>query len=463
MKTKFYLFILALSGTWCLIIPKIAVAQSYWQKNYPVEITQGIGHDVQETPDGGFIFAGEIDYDLGAIIHKARLVKVDADGNMQWEKTYQTPDQGSYSGALSVRVTPDGGYAFAGFSYGQVFFVRTDANGDTLFTRTFATDLLERCYVVRLFPNGDYLLGCGTQGFEGELPFLMRLNPNGDLLWRKDILTLSFATTAIKDIEIINDDEFVYLFNENFPRLTGADGSGETLWTTNYAISKYDQINGFVISGDGEFTLAGFATGIIGFNPAISKANNSGNVYWTNFLNPLTYQATSVERIPDGFIAGISASWSSGDTTKVYFSKINAAGGEVWNTAYPGDANSFVAYPTTDGGFIGAGTLNGTMMLVKTDGSGEITTGNHDPDAFPTLDIFPNPASDFVELKFGSGLSEVTRLEWLSLDGQLLGRTSLEQGSTNYQLSTAAFPSGVYLLRLVQGEAVAVKRVVVQR
>ena len=124
MKTKFYLFILALSGTWCLIIPKIAVAQSYWQKNYPVEITQGIGHDVQETPDGGFIFAGEIDYDLGAIIHKARLVKVDADGNMQWEKTYQTPDQGSYSGALSVRVTPDGGYAFAGFSYGQVFFVR---------------------------------------------------------------------------------------------------------------------------------------------------------------------------------------------------------------------------------------------------------------------------------------------------------------------------------------------------
>ena len=151
------------------------------------------------------------------------------------------------------------------------------------------------------------------------------------------------------------------------------------------------------------------------------------------------------------------------DSAKAYFYKIGMTGEEIWKTSFPARAGGpFLVYPTTDGGFIGAGTLNSEMMLIKTDDLGEITSSHHQ-DAFPAWEIFPNPASDIIELTFGIGLSEATRFEWLSLDGQLLGRTSLEQGTTNYQLSTVSFTSGVYLLRLIQGNAIAVNRVVVQR
>jgi hypothetical protein len=61
------------------------------------------------------------------------LVKTDANGNVQWAKTYGGT---SYDGAYSVQQTSDGGYIVAGntnsFGAGgsDVFLVKTDANGN---------------------------------------------------------------------------------------------------------------------------------------------------------------------------------------------------------------------------------------------------------------------------------------------------------------------------------------------
>jgi predicted RNA-binding Zn-ribbon protein involved in translation (DUF1610 family) len=118
-----------------LVLVKIAGNGTLlWQKSYAGnwDITWwlfGQDCDIQQTADGGYIILGKTT-SLAPV-----LLKVDANGTMQWAKRdYQgvTVWQGSLStggGAFSVVQSSDGGYAFAGVSLnGVIFIVKLAAN-----------------------------------------------------------------------------------------------------------------------------------------------------------------------------------------------------------------------------------------------------------------------------------------------------------------------------------------------
>lgn len=106
------------------------------------------GFCIQETSENEYIIAGRTT-SYGAGDSDVYLVKADNEGHIQWYKTYGGPKRDL---VFSIVQTDDGGYAMAGIteSYGQgpsdVYLLRTDSNGDTLWTRTFGGDYKDESY-----------------------------------------------------------------------------------------------------------------------------------------------------------------------------------------------------------------------------------------------------------------------------------------------------------------------------
>ena len=90
------------------------------------------GKSLIQTSDGGYVIAGET-YSFGAGGYDVYVVKLDANGNLQWTTTIGGPES---DGGNSLTQTSDGGYAIAGytesFSAGEtdVCIVKLDKNGN---------------------------------------------------------------------------------------------------------------------------------------------------------------------------------------------------------------------------------------------------------------------------------------------------------------------------------------------
>jgi hypothetical protein len=113
-------------------------------------------------------------------------VKTDANGNIIWAKTYGGT---SSDGAFSVQQTSDGGYILAGFTYSfgaggsDVFLIKTDANGNIIWAKTYGGTGGENASSVLHTSDGGYILAGETNSFGagGGDAFLIKTDENGDI------------------------------------------------------------------------------------------------------------------------------------------------------------------------------------------------------------------------------------------------------------------------------------------
>ena len=105
---------------------------------------EDIGLSLQKTSDGGYVIAGGT-YSFGAGNQDVYLIKTNAFGDTLWTKTFggSNNDIGT-----SIHQTNDGGYIIVGSTasfgaeYSDVYLIKTNANGDTLLQKLWRAPLM---------------------------------------------------------------------------------------------------------------------------------------------------------------------------------------------------------------------------------------------------------------------------------------------------------------------------------
>ncbi len=161
-----------------------------WQQTYG-----GNGNDktytVHQEADGSYILAG-LTSSFGNGNYDAYLIKTDSLGNETWSHTFGGPE---IENAYSMQILPGEGYILAGStkSFGagdfDVWLIKTDEQGNEIWSHVYGTDVVDYCYSLDITSDGDFILGGLTNAtVNGDFDVLaLKISYSGDRIWRKDV------------------------------------------------------------------------------------------------------------------------------------------------------------------------------------------------------------------------------------------------------------------------------------
>jgi hypothetical protein len=141
-----------------------------WSKWYQWGWVTEVGNCIRQTRDGGYIVATNMG-----------LLKTDENGDSLWMKPW---------GGRCVQQTSDEGYvltAHAGPGQGDLWIGKTDADGDSLWVRLYGGEEEEEGYCVEQTSDGGYIIVGETRSFgQGNYDvWLLKTDANGDTLWTR--------------------------------------------------------------------------------------------------------------------------------------------------------------------------------------------------------------------------------------------------------------------------------------
>lgn len=144
-----------------------------------------LGKQMVALPDGGCVILGQT-YSYGNGNGDFYLIRLDSEGDSLWTKTYG--GDGDESGE-AIALAADGGFFLAGVSesFGSggkdMYVVRTNPDGDTLWTKTFGGTEDDFCFGVAATDDDGYVIVGGTFSHTpGKSDFVIR-KEDGNIQW----------------------------------------------------------------------------------------------------------------------------------------------------------------------------------------------------------------------------------------------------------------------------------------
>jgi tetratricopeptide (TPR) repeat protein len=319
-----------------------------WQKTFGGSLSDR-AFSVQQTSDGGYIIAGDTN-SYGAGESDAWLIKTDANGNKVWDRTFG----GSLSDrANSVQQTNDDGYIIAGWTYGSgwhdAWLIKTDANGNKVWDRTFGGSYSDTASSVQQTSDGGYIIAGDTVVSYGS----------------------NWTVPYIPDVSASWQDAW----------LIKTDSAGNKLWDKTFGGSENDRAFSVQQTSDGGYIVTG-STESYGAGESdawLIKTDANGNKVWDRtFGGSLSDRASSVQHTSDGgyIVTGSTESYGAGESD-AWLIKTDANGNKVWDRTFGRSNNESASsvQQTSDGGYIIAGSIDESSRdtnawLIKTDSSG---------------------------------------------------------------------------------------------
>ena len=300
-----------------------------WKKNYGLTTADDYGRAVIETNDGGIAIVGYTG-SYGAGGFDVWLIKTDADGNILWTKTYGgSGDDYAYS----IKLTDDGGFIIGGatnsFGVGGLdyYLIKTNSLGDSLWTKTIGGTNDDICWSLETVGNGFVLAGEKNSNL-----YLVKIDLDGNYIWEK---TYGGSGEDIAySIKKVENENFLIVGKTGTPTerawILKANGFGDTLWTKKFDES-YDSFRQIEETEDSKLILAGMR-GITGesWNVALLKTDSLGNVEWEktyDYVNEPDYGYSVKQTIDGGYIVCGSGGW---DVDYGWIIRTNEFGDIMW-------------------------------------------------------------------------------------------------------------------------------------
>ena len=343
-----------------------------------------IAYAIAQTADGGYALAGYTTSLSNATLNRDFwLVKIDANGDMQWNKTYGGDNNDD---AYSLVQTSDGGYAIIGLtkSYGvgnwDFWLVKTDSAGDVEWNQTYGgAEADEAWSIIETGDNGYAIVGHTESYGAGTADFwLVKTDSTGNVEWNQTYggtgvdEAYSFVTTSDGGYAIAGR-------SEGDSWLVKVDSSGNHEWNNTYGGAGDEYTASVVETSDGGYAMAG-SSETWGLDFWLVKTDSSGNQQWTHTYGGENNEVAHciIQTNDAGYVlAGYTNSIGAGQYD-FWLVKTDSTGNIIWTKTYGTadyeEARSVIATP--DGGYVVAGYTypsgGGDFWLVKTDASGNV-------------------------------------------------------------------------------------------
>lgn len=232
------------------IVKTDANGDTIWTRTYDRSRTDGAS-SVKQTSDGGFIVAGLSARYLPSGGGVGYVFRLTSDGSWVWGRTID-----EYGGAYAVEVSEDGSCVVAGIG---AIATKLDQAGNTVWTKTYGSPYGNEIYAIDKTADGGYILAGNTVLTSGGLSdaYLIRVDANGDTLWTRTYLP-SYGADNIRDVTTLPDGGFIFPGYTEYSNIIRTNENGDTLWTRLYGtdyggvglgLSKPTSDGGFLFVG----------------------------------------------------------------------------------------------------------------------------------------------------------------------------------------------------------------------
>jgi hypothetical protein len=409
----------------------------------------GRGYDGEILPDGSYIITGRC-VERPTSTYSLFLMKIDMSGSIEWTKIYDYPD--TREEGFGVTCLPDGGYAVCGRVYGtgsglagQAWILRTDANGDTLWTDIWGTypwNYAKKAY----YDEANDRLVVAVFGTSDELP----LNCPHLLFYDLDG-TYLFGTTYYPELSAEVVRGFCRSYDGGFTFLSRY-GTGTSDGTLTHTNSNGEVIWSEIIPAQAVYDNDNLGLGFAGFDGGYICCG------WTGYWGPPDFEDQITESV---------AETDTGSTEDGWLVRFDTDGNILWDieNEMEHDNHFYTAVQLPEGGYFAAGTYTGSGYLVRY--SAETGIEWTEPEQVVQFDISPNPFSSSLSIGYSLPEPGEVDLSVYDLTGRLVVNLESNYVVVGEHVSTWSpgpdVPDGCYLIVLETPETRAVRRCVLLR
>jgi len=459
--------------------------------------TWGAGYAVLEAPDKNFIIAGAQGTSITASTYNMRLIKTDINGDTMWTRNYGGYDEDR---AYDIAICPDNGFILTGFTKSSgaggkdLYIVKTDESGNERWEKTYGYDTDEEGNSIVTAADGGYFIAGKTYLYDGSGDlWFMKINAQGDSLWTR--IYGGDRRDEVGQVHRTADDGFIFAGTKGHALSVGYitniyvirfNAAGDTLWTREIGNDDYWDAGGDILEmNDGTFILAGYYQN----KEYLAKLDTDGKTLWEKTSETTENGGfTTIAKKPDGNLLLSRREFGSKylmnvrtyDTEGNFISSdtIACSPGYVY---MPTTARANDAQPTSYGGYIatGDGRIAGdannwnivlyrkggtlTMLPLPPLGIHEWPFTNRNSD-LKSVSVSPNPVNDHATIGFELSSSADAILEIMDIRGCIIYKSEprhYNAGSRQIEWNPGDTGNGIYACRIRAGREIFTGTIVI--